>query len=71
MLVYYSIVPRSNCLAESERVKAEANLLRLPLFALHTKGLNTLEGIECHGRIKREGKTQEYVLRISRNTASL
>ncbi|MFO0967870.1 MAG: hypothetical protein U0793_20090 [Gemmataceae bacterium] len=43
----------------------------MPLFALHTKGLSTLEGIECRGQITRNGKTQEYLLRISRNTASL
>lgn len=52
-------------------IKAEANLLRLPLFALHTKGLKTLEGIECRGQIKRDGKRHEYTLRVSRNTASL
>lgn len=52
-------------------IKAEANLLRLPLFALHTKGLKSLEGIECRGQLTRDGKTQSYVLRVSRNTASL
>jgi len=52
-------------------IKAEANLLRLPLFALHTKGLKTLEGIECRGQITRDAKAHEYILRISRNTASL
>src|SRR5437870_928054 len=52
-------------------IKAEANLLRLPLFALHTKGLKSLDGIECRGQITRDSKTQTYVLRVSRNTASL
>jgi hypothetical protein len=51
-------------------LKAEVNLLRLPLFALHTKGLSTLEGIECRGRVQRDGATHEYFLRISRNTGS-
>lgn len=52
-------------------LKAEVNLLRLPLFALHTKGLSTLEGIECRGRVQRDGQMHEYLLRVSRNTASL
>lgn len=47
------------------------NLLRLPLFALHTKGLSMLEGLECRGRLHRDGAMHEYVLRVSRNTASL
>ena len=33
----------------SRSLKAEVNLLRLPLFALHTKGLSTLDGLECQG----------------------
>gem|GEM_PF-5624161 len=52
-------------------IKTEANLLRLPLFALHTKGLKNLDGIECRGRIRRAGQVREYLLRITRNTASL
>lgn len=52
-------------------IKAEVNLIRLPLFALHTRGLKTLEGIECRGRVQRDGKLHEYVLRVSRNTSSL
>ena len=55
----------------SRSLKAEVNLLRLPLFALHTKGLSTLDGLECRGRLRRDGAVQEYILRISRNTDSL
>ena len=57
--------------AIAQLVKAETNFLRLPLFALHTKRLQTLDGIECRGRTTRDGQTYEYVLRITRNTASL
>src|SRR5438105_11357695 len=52
-------------------VKAEANLLPLPLFALHTKRLKTLDGIECSGRITRDGETHQFRFRATRNTASL
>ena len=52
-------------------IKAEANLLRLPLFALSTKGLRTLDGIECHGTITRNDETHNFVFRASRNTATL
>jgi hypothetical protein len=52
-------------------IRAEANLLRLPLFALHTKGLRTLDGIECTGSTTRGGQTQEFVFRVTRNTSSL
>jgi hypothetical protein len=52
-------------------VKAEANFLRFPLFALSTKGLKTLDGIECRGKIRRGGQLQAYALRATRNTASL
>jgi len=55
----------------SRSLKAEVNLLRLPLFALHTKGLSTLDGLECRGRLRRDGAVQEYILRISRNMDSL
>src|SRR5438132_7834710 len=62
--------------ADSDRllphfIRAEANLLRLPLFALHTKGLKTLDGIECTGRIARDGETREFIFRSTRNTATL
>lgn len=53
-------------------IRAEANLLRLPLFALHTKGLRTLDGIECSGRrTDRDGQTHEYTFRATRNTGTL
>jgi hypothetical protein len=52
-------------------IKAEANLLRLPLFALQTKGLRTLDGIECRGTISRNNETHNFVLRASRSTATI
>jgi hypothetical protein len=52
-------------------ITTEANLLRLPLFALHTKRLKTLDGIECKGRYNRDGQTHEFVFRATRNTATL
>lgn len=68
-------VARPSPEAENDRtpqfIRTEVNFLRFPLFALHTKGLRTLDGIECHGRLSRAGQTHEYSLRISRNTASL
>lgn len=54
----------------SDVVRAEVNLLRFPLFALSTKGLRTLDGIECQGMIRRGGIEQPYLLRVTRNTAS-
>lgn len=48
-------------------VKAEVNLLRLPLFSLQTKGLRTLDGIECRGAIVRNNQTHEYVWRVTRH----
>ena len=39
-------------------IKAEANLLRLPLFALSTKGLRTLDGIECRDTIRRARRSR-------------
>lgn len=52
-------------------IRAEANLLRLPLFALHTKRLKTLDGIECNGRITRNGETHQFRFCATRNTATL
>ena len=51
-------------------IKAEANFLRLPLFALQTKGLRTLDGIECRGTITRNGERHDFTLKASRSTAS-
>ena len=52
-------------------IRAEANLLRLPLFALSTKGLRNLDGIECSGRIHRDGQTVQFRYAATRNTATL
>src|SRR5437870_555458 len=53
-------------------IRAEANLLRLPLFALHTKGLRTLDGIECSGRrLDGDGQLHDFTFRATRNTATL
>ncbi len=52
-------------------VKVEANLLRYPLFALHTKGLKTLDGIECSGTVARDGQTHDFTFRATRNTSTL
>lgn len=51
-------------------IRAEANFLRFPLFALHTKGLRKLDGIECKGAVTRNGQRQTFVLRATRNAAS-
>ena len=51
-------------------IKAEANLLQLPLFALHTKGLKNLDGLECRGRTRRHGQMFEFTFRATRNTAT-
>lgn len=51
-------------------IRAEANLLRLPLFALQTKGLRSLDGIECRGTATRNGETHHFTLKVSRNTSS-
>lgn len=48
-------------------IKAEVNLLRLPLFALQTKGLRQLDGFECHGTIRRDGQTHQYTWRVTRH----
>ena len=52
-------------------IKAEANFLRLPLFALQTKGLRSLDGIECRGSITRNGETHQFVFTATRNTATM
>ena len=43
----------------------------LPLFALSTKGLKTLDGIECRGKLSRNGQTHEFTFQATRNTATL
>lgn len=52
-------------------IRAEANLLRFPLFALHTKGIRTLDGIRCSGRLQRDGQTVQYSFTATRNTSTL
>jgi hypothetical protein len=52
-------------------IRAEANLLRLPLFALHTKGLRTLDGIQCRGETTRNDVRHEFSLITSRSTRTL
>lgn len=52
-------------------IAVEANLLRLPLFALHTKGLRSLDGFECRGRISRNGQTRDFLFRTARSTATM
>ena len=52
-------------------IRAASNLLKLPLFALQTKGLRTLDGIECRGTVTRDHETYDFVLKATRNTATL
>jgi len=52
-------------------IKAEANLLRFPIFALQTKGLRTFDGIECRGTKTENGATHQFVFRVTRNTDHL
>src|SRR5262249_5855897 len=47
-------------------VRAETNFLRLPLFALSTKGLKTLDGLEFIGRRTHNAQTFRAVLRVTR-----
>ena len=42
----------------------------LPLFALHTKGLRTLDGIECRGKLTRDGVGHEFIYRATRNNST-
>ena len=52
-------------------VRVEANFLRLPLFALDTKHLRTMEGIHCEGTLRREGQNVAFSYTVTRNTATL
>lgn len=52
---------------EPRLIKAEVNLLRLPLFALQTKGLRDLDGIECRGSVNRDGRRHDYTWRVTRH----
>jgi hypothetical protein len=48
-------------------LKAEVNFLRLPVFALSTKGLRTLNGLEVKGVFGRDGEQHEYSFRTARS----
>lgn len=52
-------------------IRVEANLLRFPLFALHTKGLRSLDGIRCSGRHQRDGQSVQFTFTATRNTSTL
>ena len=58
-----------SAITPSHIIKIEANLLRFPVFSLRTKGLKTLDGIECVGKRVEEGKEHRFALRVTRNTA--
>lgn len=48
-------------------IKAEANLLRFPFFALKTKGLKAVTGYECRGKLARDGVVYKFTYKTSRN----
>jgi hypothetical protein len=52
-------------------IRVEANLLRFPLFALNTKNLRTLDGIQCIGRMTRQGESYQFRYKATRNTARM
>ena len=56
---------------EPALIAVEANLLRLPLFALHTKGLKSLDGIECRGRVTRDEQVHAFTFRATRSSGLL
>lgn len=56
---------------ERPPIAVEANFLRLPLFALSTKGLRNLDGFECKGTTTRGNNTWEFQFRTARSTATL
>ena len=43
-------------------------MVRLPLFALQTKGLKTLDGIECSGTLTRNSETHQFTFVAARST---
>jgi hypothetical protein len=51
-------------------LKAEVNLLRLPVFALSTRGLRTLEGLEVKGVFRRDGQEHEYHFKTLRSVGT-
>lgn len=62
---------RRDALEEATPIAVEANFLRLPLFALHTKGLRNLDGFECRGTTTRGENTWEFMFRTARSTATI
>ena len=52
-------------------IRAEANILRYPIFYLHTKGLSTIDNVSCEGNRTVEGKSQNFKLTSSRNSRFL
>ena len=51
-------------------IKAEPNILRLPFFALSTKGLKGIGGYECRGSITRGGKQYQFTFSTERGIKS-
>ncbi len=62
---------RDDALEHGSPIAVEANFLRLPLFALHKKGLRNLDGFECRGTTTRDGNTWEFLFRTARSTATI
>jgi hypothetical protein len=58
-------------LATRSSLRAEVNFLRLPVFALSTKGLRTLNGLEVKGVFGRDGEQHEYCFRTARSVDTL
>jgi hypothetical protein len=52
-------------------VKAEANLLRFPFFAQHTKGLRNCKGWSIEGKTTLDDETYDFEYRITCNTDDL
>ena len=50
-------------------IKTEANLLRFPIFALHTNGLGQLDGIEVAGTRRIDGNETAFRFTVTRNVA--
>ena len=55
----------------SPLLKAEVNLLRLPVFALSTRGLRTLNGLDSRGSSGGTGEQHEYAFRTARSVDTL
>jgi hypothetical protein len=52
-------------------VRVEANFLRLPLFALDTKNMRTMDGIRCEGTLRRADQSYAFTYAVTRNAATL